>query len=163
MGEMIQCWSFGTQFQGHLSVHTSTPIPMVSRLSISQLTTIILRLWEMMSHRPYRYGIGQTRRRKAPLSLFSSSTLKSSRISTGLSSIQETLKKLPQTAKKECCFSLGSQAYPHSNTTHQESKRRISVVKKNLRLSSLRPFSFQTKRWQLLVPALVICSFGTAP
>ena len=135
---------------------------MVSRLLTSQLITATWPLWATMSPRLSHCGTGLTKKRRDLLSHSNSSILKSSKISIGLSSTLVTLRKSPQTVKKECCFSLGSLAYQHSNTTLLELRRKISVVKTSPRLILQRLFSSQTKKWPLLVLMLEIFWFGTA-
>jgi hypothetical protein len=76
--------------------------------------------------------------------------LKNFRTNIGLSSTQVIHKNLHQTVKKEYFFSHGSLVYQLSNTTHLELRRKILVVKINLKLNSLKQFLFLIKRWQLL-------------
>lgn len=162
MGAMTRCLLCGTRFQGLQSEHIWTRTLTESRLSTLAAITTTWSHSEMMSHRRSHCGTGPMRRRMDLLFPSNSSILRSFKINTGLNSTPATLKRSHQTVRKECCFCPGNLAYPLSNTTHLELKRKTLVEKKSTKQPSLRQFSSLAKIWPLLEQARVTFWYGTA-
>jgi hypothetical protein len=131
---------------------------MVSSAWISPLITNTWSLLVMMSLKPSLFGIGPMKKKKDLLSHSNLNIQLSSKINTGLNSILKIQLSWLLMVNIEFFSLIGSKACLSSNTTLQESKRKILV---KIKLYSLKLFSFQIHSWLLQEPILVKFWCGT--
>ncbi len=125
---------------------------MVSSASISPLITNTWSLLVMMNLKLSLFGIGPMKKKKDQLSHSNLNIQLSSKINTGLNLILKILLSWLLMENIEFFSLIGSKVCLNSNTTLQESKRKILV---KIKLYSLKLFSFQIHSWLLQEPILV--------
>jgi len=148
--EKTLCWLFGILYLEHQLEHSWTHIQMVLSVLICQLITSILLQLEMTFHRLLHSGTGQMKKKKGPLWVFNSNVQRNSYHNTGLNLTLTIHKSLQLTVVREFFSSIGKEEFHNSNTTPQDLKEKISMIRRELRQLLPRLYSSLTRKLQLL-------------